>query len=90
VYEGDLLRMQWRLSLGGGSSFTQWTAAEVKYDCSVITKPQEDWPTDGTDWRESRGKLMTDLLNTTTCRLLKIATRNTVKCQIQNIAIIAM
>lgn len=33
----------------GADPASHWTAAEVKYDCSVIMKPQEDWPTDGTE-----------------------------------------
>ena len=35
VYGGDLLRIQWRLSVGGGGgadTASHWTAAEVKYD----------------------------------------------------------
>jgi hypothetical protein len=74
----------------GADPASHWTAAEVKYDWSVIMKPQEDWPTDGTDCRDSRGILMTDCLSTTACRLFKIATRNTGKFHVQNIIIIGM
>jgi hypothetical protein len=64
VCDGDLLGIQWRLSLGGrggGGGFggadpaSHWTAAEVKYDWSVIRKPQVYWSTDGTAYqRRSR------------------------------------
>lgn len=60
--EGDLLRIQWRLTLGGGGSWFTLDCDRVIYDQSVIMKPQEDWPTDGSACRDIRGKLMTDLL----------------------------